>query len=44
LVHKEIAELPRHEVPVLPGWPRRTRLTRRAEAFVRYNKDIVTDD
>jgi DNA-binding transcriptional LysR family regulator len=44
VVHKEIAELPRHEVPVLLGWPRRTRLTRRAEAFARYSKDIVAED
>jgi DNA-binding transcriptional LysR family regulator len=41
VVHKEIAELPTHEVPVLLGWPRHTRLTRRAEAFVHYGREAV---
>ncbi|TVT26090.1 LysR substrate-binding domain-containing protein [Amycolatopsis acidiphila] len=42
VVHKEIAELPDRDVPVVLGWPRRTCLTRRAEAFVRYSSETAT--
>ncbi|GAA5161384.1 MULTISPECIES: LysR family transcriptional regulator [Amycolatopsis] len=44
VVHKEIAELPGREVPVVLGWPRHTHLTRRAEAFVRYSRESAAAD
>lgn len=44
VVHREIAELREHTVPVLLGWPRHARLTRRAEMFVRYSQQTVAGD
>lgn len=41
VVYKEIADLPRVDVPVLLGWPRDIRVTRRAEAFVRYSREAL---
>jgi len=41
VVYKEISELPDTEVPIVIGWPRNTRLTRRAEAFVRYSQEAA---
>lgn len=41
VVYKDIAELSAYEVAVLLGWPRHTKLARRAGEFIRYSLSIT---
>lgn len=43
VVHREIAELPDVVVSVVIAWPRDTRLSRRAQEFVRYSVELAPD-